>query len=100
MRRSIPRALRRLAVLATRHDPDAWTVRCRDGRGRRTTVCVDLTEDGIMMSAAAPGPLVFAPLEAGRLRAVVRDALLTLDRLDHTEVHSGASEGLCQPAAE
>lgn len=84
-------------MLATRHDPDAWTVRCRDQRGRRTTLSVDLTDDGIVVSAAAPGPWVFEPLEAGRLRAIVRDALLTLD---HSEVHSGASEGLCQPAAE
>jgi hypothetical protein len=90
-------------MLAARHDPDAWTLRCRDQRGRRTTLSVDLTEGGIVVSAAAPGPWVFEPLQAGRLRAVVRDALLALDRLDdagHQPVHSGVSEGLCQPAAE
>jgi len=79
--------IRLLARLGWQRDPNLWAVRCRDGRGRRARLRVHLTEDGITLIPSSPGPWALTPLEAGRLRAAVRDALLNFDRLAGTEYH-------------
>ena len=79
--------IRLLARLGWQRDPDLWTVRCRDGRGRRARLLVQLTTNGVTLMPSSPGPWTLTPLEAGRLRGAVRDALLTFDRLAGTEHH-------------
>jgi hypothetical protein len=88
--------IRLLARLGWQRDPDLWTVRCRDGRGRRARLLVHLTTDGVSLIPSSPGPWTLTPLEAGRLRGAVRDALLTFDRLAGTE-HGDAPPGARSP---
>jgi len=73
--------LRLLARMNWQRDPDSWTVRCRDGRGRRTHLRIRLAPAGITVALPSVGLWVLTPLQAGQLRAAVRDALLVLDRL-------------------
>lgn len=70
-----------LARLGWQRDPDLWTVRCRDTRGRRAQLHVQLEEKGVTLTASSPGPWSLTPLEAGRLRGALRDALLSFDQL-------------------
>lgn len=70
-----------LARLGWQRDTDQWTVQCRDGRGERAFLDVHLADTGITVAATSPGPWVLSPLEAGRLRGAVRDALLSFDSL-------------------
>lgn len=57
-----------------------WIVRCRDHRGARTEIQVRLGDEGLVITSDSAGPWTLTPLEAGRLRGAVREALLTLDR--------------------
>lgn len=75
--RSLPLAAL-LARLKQQGDLTVWTVHCRDGRGRRATLQIGLTRNGITITAAESGPWRLTPVESGRLRGVMRDALLTL----------------------
>lgn len=74
-----------LARLAWQRDPELWTVRCRDGRGRRASPRISLLPAGITITPTAPGPWHLTMLESGRLRGALRDALFTLDRLGGAE---------------
>lgn len=73
--------IRLLARLGWRRDPDKWTVQCRDGRGKRVFLDIRLADTGITVATSSPGPWVLSPLQAGRLRGAVRDALLSFDCL-------------------
>lgn len=73
--------LRRLLARVDRRKSRAgWTVRCRDERGARTEIQVRLGDEGLVITSESAGPWSLTPLEAGRLRGAVREALLTLDR--------------------
>jgi hypothetical protein len=67
-----------LARLESRRDQHLWTVRCRAERGQQARLLVNLTRNGITITATAPGPWQLALLELDRLRDVLRDARLTL----------------------
>lgn len=86
--------LRLLVRLGWQRDPDWWTVPCRDGQGRRARLRIGLTESGIVLVPSSPGPWQLTPLQVGRLRGAMRDALLSFDRLAGT-AYSGAD----RPAA-
>lgn len=73
--------LRLLARLGWQRNPNLWTVRCRDLYGRRAQVQVHLTETEIRIATSSPDPLDRTPLEAGGLRAALRDGLLSLAQL-------------------
>lgn len=61
-------------------DGSAPAVPCRDVAGRRRHLTVSTTVDGQVLLAFPPGEcVVFEPLETGRLRSVLREALLNLD---------------------
>lgn len=77
--------LRLLARLNWQRDPDSWTVRCHDGRGRRARLRVGLAPTGVMLSPSRAGSWVLTPLQVGRLRAAVRDAVLAFDQLARVE---------------
>jgi hypothetical protein len=70
-----------LTRLGLRRDPDLWTVRCRDERGRRAHLQVRLTAEGVTLVSSSPGPWPLTPLEVGRLREALRDALFASVRL-------------------
>lgn len=73
--------IRLLARLGWQRDPDLWTVRCRNHHGRRARLQVQLDEHGVTLTASSPGPWALTPMEAGRLRRALREALLDFDRL-------------------
>lgn len=53
-----------------------WLVSCRDVAGRRRDIIV-FTDGGRVVLIAPPGETaVLAPLEVGRLRAALRDAIV------------------------
>lgn len=74
---------RRLSVLAVLsrlgrpHDRYTWTISCHDARERRARLHVGLTPAGVTLTATGPGPITLTPMEAGRLRAAVREAIST-----------------------
>jgi len=65
----------------TGHDISAerneWTIGCRDLAGRRRDVTVFVSSDDKVVVVAPPGEAaVLGPLEVGRLRAALRDAVV------------------------
>ncbi|PKW18738.1 hypothetical protein A8926_6865 [Saccharopolyspora spinosa] len=66
-----------LSRLGRPHDRYTWTIPCRDARGRPARLRVGLAPGGVTLTVTPPGPITLAPLEAGRLRAAVRDAIST-----------------------
>lgn len=53
-----------------------WLISCRDVAGRRRDIIV-FTDRGRVVMVAPPGETaVLTPLEVGRLRAVLRDAVV------------------------
>ncbi|MGH3900142.1 MAG: hypothetical protein ACRDTA_18260 [Pseudonocardiaceae bacterium] len=88
-----------LARLGWQRHPTQWTVRCRDGRGRRSSLRIGLTRTGITIAATSPGPWRLTPLESGRLRGVVRHALIIVDRRAGSEpIRSDQRNISCSPA--
>lgn len=79
-----------LARLGGERHTRLWTVRCRDERGRSASLQISLTRAGITIVPTAPGPWQLTPLESGRLRGVVRRALLILDQRAGSEPIRGS----------
>lgn len=58
------------------HARNEWSVTCRDIAGRRRDLTI-LAHAGQVVLVSPPGELaVLAPLEVGRLRAALRDAVV------------------------
>jgi hypothetical protein len=54
-----------------------WAISCRDLAGRRRDVTVFVSSDDKVVVVAPPGEAaVLGPLEVGRLRAALRDAVV------------------------
>ncbi|SDY32454.1 hypothetical protein SAMN05216215_102458 [Saccharopolyspora shandongensis] len=66
-----------LSRLGRPHHRYAWTISCHDTQGRRARLYVGLAPDGVTLTATQPGPITLTPMEAGRLRAAVREAVST-----------------------
>ncbi|MGH3851196.1 MAG: hypothetical protein ACRDRT_16150, partial [Pseudonocardiaceae bacterium] len=66
--------------------PDLWTVRCRDGHGRRARMRVHLSPTGVSLAVPAPGPVQLTMWQAGQLRAALRDAILRFAELAGPDV--------------
>lgn len=73
--------LRLLIRMGWQHDPASWTVRCRDRDGRRARLAIHVAATGISIDGIHTDHLVLTPLEVGKLRAALRQALLAFDRL-------------------
>jgi hypothetical protein len=57
-----------------------WVAACRDVAGRRREILVVPTDDGRIALVVPPGEVaLLAPLQTGRLRAALRDAVFALD---------------------
>ncbi|ASO18943.1 hypothetical protein FHR81_001209 [Actinoalloteichus hoggarensis] len=54
-----------------------WSVNCRDVAGRKRDLTVYVNEGQIVIVAPPGETAVLAPLEVGRLRAALRDAVVT-----------------------
>lgn len=59
----------------------SWRVPCRDQSGRRTTVRIDLGDAGVLLHVTSSGPLEFKPLDLGRLRNALRDAVVAYSEI-------------------
>lgn len=83
--RTLP-LIRLLARLGWQRDPDGWTVPCRDGHGHRARLRIALTETGVVITPSTHGPWRLTPLQVGRLRAGLRDAVISLGELAGDDV--------------
>ncbi|MFD5245566.1 hypothetical protein ACFWIW_13520 [Amycolatopsis sp. NPDC058340] len=65
---------------------DEWSVGCRDLAGRRRDVTVFVSSDKIVLVAPPGEAAVLGPLDVGRLRAALRDAVVAVaEKPDHSE---------------
>lgn len=55
---------------------DEWAVSCRDLAGRRREVTVMVSSDRVVLIAPPGEAAVLTPLDVGRLRAALRDAVV------------------------
>lgn len=53
-----------------------WTIMCRDVAGRRRDLTVFVRQGRVVLVAPPGETAVLAPLDVGRLRAALRDAVL------------------------
>ena len=53
-----------------------WSVGCRDLSGRRRDVTVFVSQDKVVLVAPPGEAAVLGPLDVGRLRAALRDAVV------------------------
>jgi hypothetical protein len=57
-------------------DRKEWMVTCRDVAGRRRDLTVFVSQGHVVLVAPPGETAVLAPLEVGRLRAALRDAVM------------------------
>ncbi|WP_370468973.1 hypothetical protein [Amycolatopsis sp. YIM 10] len=57
---------------------DEWSVSCRDLAGRKRDLTVFVSSDKVVLVAPPGEAAVLAPLDVGRLRAALRDAVVTV----------------------
>lgn len=69
-----------LARLWRQRDARRWIVHGKDERGRSVSVRVAFDEGGVALSQSRSGEVFLAPLQAGRLRAALRDAIESIDQ--------------------
>jgi len=74
-----------LARLGWQRDPDLWGIPCQDGHGHRARLSVRLGMGWVTLDHPDCGLLYLRPLQVGKLRAALRDALLDLERLGGAE---------------
>lgn len=55
---------------------DEWAIACRDLAGRRREMTVFVSNDRVVLVAPPGEAAVLAPLDVGRLRAALRDAVV------------------------
>jgi hypothetical protein len=75
----------------TRRKSGQWVAACRDVAGRRREILILPTDDGRVALVVPPGEVVvLEPLQVGRLRAALRDAVFALDEPATCEEHQHA----------
>ncbi|TKG66259.1 hypothetical protein [Prauserella endophytica] len=75
----------------TRRKPSQWVAACRDVAGRRREILVLPTDDDRVALVFPSGEVaVLEPLQAGRLRAALRDVVFALDDPTTREDHQHA----------
>lgn len=55
---------------------DEWSISCRDLAGRKRNVTVFVSSDKVVLVAPPGEAAVLGPLDVGRLRAALRDAVV------------------------
>lgn len=72
----------------TRRKPSQWVAACRDVAGRPREIVILPTDDDRVALVFPPGEVaVLEPLQAGRLRAALRDAVFALNEPATREEH-------------
>ena len=74
----------------TRRKPSRWMAACRDVAARRREIIVLTTDDRVVLVFPPGEVVILKPLQAGRLRAALRDAVLALDEPAPHEDHRHA----------
>lgn len=69
-----------LSRLWHQRDAHRWTIHCHDEHHRRARLRVGFSDDGVTLDISCSGPVVLAPMQAGRLRSVIRDAIDAIER--------------------
>ncbi|MBK1786515.1 hypothetical protein [Prauserella cavernicola] len=64
---------------------DEWAISCRDLAGRKREMTVFVSADRVVVVAPPGETAVLAPLDVGRLRAALRDAVVQVARAEETE---------------
>ncbi|MEU5850583.1 hypothetical protein ACWEV3_02810 [Saccharopolyspora sp. NPDC003752] len=59
-----------------------WHVSCRDVAGRRRDMAVFVNQENVVLIAPPGETAVLSPLEVGRLRAALRDAIVQAATLE------------------
>ncbi|MEV0086640.1 MULTISPECIES: hypothetical protein [Saccharopolyspora] len=59
-----------------------WHVSCRDVAGRRRDMSVFVNQENVVLIAPPGETAVLSPLEVGRLRAALRDAIVQAATLE------------------
>lgn len=77
--RTVP-LLRVLARLWRQRDGRRWIVHGHDEHGASASIRVSFDEHGVALIPSCHGAVVLAPLQAGRLRAAIRDAIESIDQ--------------------
>lgn len=62
--------------------PQEWAVSCRDLAGRKRDLTIFVNSGRIVVVAPPGEAAVLEPLEAGRLRAALRDAVVAVGHQD------------------
>jgi hypothetical protein len=68
-----------------------WAINCRDVAGRRRDLTVFVSQGHVVLVAPPGETAVLAPLEVGRLRAVLREAVVDAS-VDETAAASRSAE--------
>lgn len=61
---------------------DEWSVSCRDLAGRKSDLTVFVNSGRVIVVAPPGDAAVLAPLDVGRLRAALREAVVAAGRQD------------------
>lgn len=77
--RTVP-LLRILARLWRQRDGRRWIVHGHDEHGASASIRVSFTEQGIVLITSCPGAVILASIQAGRLRAAIRDAIESIEQ--------------------
>jgi hypothetical protein len=64
---------------------DEWSISCRDLAGRRRDVTVFVSSDKVVLVVPPGEAAVLGPLDVGRLRAALRDAVVVVARTPEDE---------------
>ncbi|RZS44712.1 hypothetical protein EV193_101589 [Herbihabitans rhizosphaerae] len=77
-----------LARLGFVREPHTWTVPGRDEHGHRVRLKVRASETGVSITVPQSGAIRLHPLDAGRLRRALREAVLAYAALNRDETGS------------
>jgi hypothetical protein len=64
---------------------DEWSIACRDLAGRRRDVTVFVSSDKVVLVVPPGEAAVLSPLDVGRLRAALRDAVVVVAKAPQQE---------------
>ncbi|EHR50065.1 hypothetical protein SacmaDRAFT_1796 [Saccharomonospora marina XMU15] len=77
---------------------DEWAISCRDLAGRRREVTVLVSSDRVVLIAPPGEAAVLTPLDVGRLRAALRDAVVSVGATASGEDAEEGDDGEFGPA--
>lgn len=64
---------------------DEWSIACKDLAGKRRDVTVFASSDKVVLVVPPGEAAVLGPMDVGRLRAALRDAVVVVAETPHPE---------------